>query len=132
MQQHPVRTRFPVSDATSLFAFHCLSLVAKQRKGRIPQNTVQLRYLAAGTEFARKLWEGQTFIACVLMMSPCSLDRSTTFVKLAKWEANYGNDIFWGPLPKCPLGYAHGGGIATDTTQWYNTSTAFNMKTHYF
>jgi len=30
------------------------------------------------------------------------------FVKLAKWEANYGNDIFWGPWPKLPRGYTHG------------------------
>jgi len=24
------------------------------------------------------------------------------FVKVAKWEANYGKDMFWGPWPKCP------------------------------
>jgi len=28
---------------------------------------------------------------------------SNLFVKLEKWEANYGNDIFWGPWSECPL-----------------------------
>ena len=31
-------------------------------------------------EFARKPWGGQTVIFCVSMTSPCSLDRSTTFL----------------------------------------------------
>jgi len=32
--------------------------------------------------------------------------------------ANHEDYIFWGPWPKCPPGYAHGGGIATGTAQW--------------
>jgi len=36
--------------------------------------------LHAGTEFAKNLWEGQTFIACVSMTSARSLNRSANFL----------------------------------------------------
>ena len=42
-------------------------------------------------------------IVCVSMTSPVTIftqPQYELFVQLAKWEANYGNDIFWGPWPK--------------------------------
>jgi len=60
--------------------------------------TAQTLSLAAGTEFARKLWGNKLCVicmllcilhecntlGCVLMTSPCSLNRCTTFCKIGK------------------------------------------------
>jgi len=40
------------------------------------------------------------------------------FCTTRKTGENYGNYMFWRPWPKCPSGYAHGGGTATGTVQW--------------
>jgi len=47
------------------------------------------------------------------------------FVKLAKFEAHYGIDIFWLPWP--PPGYAHGGGIATSSLYKYTMVLYLNI-----
>jgi len=45
------------------------------------------------------------------------------FLKLAKWESIYENDIFWGPWPKCPTGYAHG-----DNVRFYFSFPGFMLE----
>jgi len=57
-----------------------------------PYLLLSTQLLQTGTEFARKLWGGKlciicisykyNFIVCVSMTSPCSLNRSTTFLQI--------------------------------------------------
>jgi len=42
---------------------------------------------------------------------------------LAKWEANYGHDIFWGAWPTCPL--------ATPMVLWQLLSTVLVLDNYY-
>ena len=61
--------------------------------------------LGPGTEFSRKLWGVKLCVRFdnVIMFIHPYYD---VFVELTKWEANYGNDIFWGQGPSAP-GYNH-------------------------
>jgi len=47
---------------------------------RGPMQELGAKASESGNEFARKLYGGQTFIVCVSMTSPCSLNRIKTFL----------------------------------------------------
>jgi len=73
------------------------------------------REIQAGTVFAKKLWGGTNLVVCISMTSPCSPNRSTTF--LQKWPN-------WGHIIGLTPGYEHRGGIATSSAYKYTTVRA--------